>query len=163
MSQQLLGNIKIRPFQAGDEAQLFQVFYSSVHELASKYYSAAQINAWAPETIDTSRWQQRLHKLQPFVLTCDNQALAYADLQDNGYIDHFFVSGRHAGLGLGSQLMQHLLCRAEEKGLQQISAHVSLSAQNFFERFGFEISKREIARIGTIELNNALMIRTQMS
>lgn len=160
MRQDLLNNIIIRPFQAGDEAQLFEVFHSSIHELASKYYDQIQINAWAPDKIDTRRWQQRMQILQPYVLTCENQALAYADLQDNGYIDHFFVSGKHARSGLGRLLMRHIISRAEEKGIQELSAHVSLSAQDFFAGFDFKISKQEVARIGEVELKHALMIRS---
>ena len=41
----------IRDFIIGDEKALYEVFQSAVHELAIQYYTAEQINAWAPQTI----------------------------------------------------------------------------------------------------------------
>jgi hypothetical protein len=38
----------IRPFRQGEEAALRQVFFSAVHEIASRDYTSEQIEAWAP-------------------------------------------------------------------------------------------------------------------
>lgn len=65
--------------------------------------------------------------LRPFVATIEGQAVAYADLQDSGYIDHFFVSGDAAGQGVGSALTEHIHEVAASRGLPELSALVSLS------------------------------------
>lgn len=48
--------MKIRRFRNGDEIPLFNVFYSSVHTIASDYYTHEQIDAWAPAEIDLEQW-----------------------------------------------------------------------------------------------------------
>jgi putative acetyltransferase len=42
----------IREFRLGDEPALYQVFFSAIHEIASKDYTPQQVNAWAPIEID---------------------------------------------------------------------------------------------------------------
>ncbi len=81
--------MKIRRFRNGDEIPLFNVFYSSVHTIASDYYTHEQIDAWAPAEIDLEQWANHMRQLRPFVVELDGEIAGYADLQPNGYIDHF--------------------------------------------------------------------------
>lgn len=60
--------MKIRRFKNGDENSLFSVFLSSVHTLASHYYTHEQIDAWAPSDIDPDHWTNRMRALRPFVV-----------------------------------------------------------------------------------------------
>lgn len=60
--------MQIRRFRPGDEAALFQVFFSAVHSVASRDYSPKQIKAWAPADLDQALWAQRIQALKPFVL-----------------------------------------------------------------------------------------------
>ena len=46
------------------------------------------------------------NKTKPFVAEIEGQIVGYADLQEDGYIDHFFVSGSMARRGVGSALMR---------------------------------------------------------
>ncbi len=69
---------------------LFRVFFSSVHTIASHYYTREQIDAWAPADIDLERWANHIKELQPFVVELDGEIAGYADVQPNGYIDHVF-------------------------------------------------------------------------
>jgi hypothetical protein len=45
----------VRKFRVGDEAALFRVYYSAIHQVASRDYSPVQIEAWAPADLDGSR------------------------------------------------------------------------------------------------------------
>ena len=38
-----------------------------------------------------------MQALRPLVAEEDGRVVGYADLQASGYIDHFFVSGKHHG------------------------------------------------------------------
>ncbi|MGK3495494.1 GNAT family N-acetyltransferase, partial [Citrobacter youngae] len=80
--------MKIRRFKNGDEISLLSVFLSSVHTLASHYYTHEQIDAWAPSDIDPDHWTNRMRALRPFVVEVDGEIAGYADVQPNGYIDH---------------------------------------------------------------------------
>lgn len=91
--------MKIRRFRNGDEIALFNVFYSSVHTVALHYYTHEQIDARAPAEIDHEQWANHMRELSPIVVELDGEIAGYADLQPNGYIDHFYVSGTYSGQG----------------------------------------------------------------
>src|SRR3546814_5689775 len=116
---------------------------SSVHGLARGFYTPEQLDAWAPVVHDKQDWANRIAALRPFVATIEDRVAGYADLQDSGYIDHFFVSGDFPARGVGSALMQHVHGVALERGLRKLSAQVSLSAEGFFARHGFLVDERQ--------------------
>jgi len=58
----------IRQFFKGDEIALFRVFFSAVHEVASRDYTTEQVNAWAPADTDPQLWAARMRDLHPFVV-----------------------------------------------------------------------------------------------
>src|SRR5512139_3557853 len=98
----------IRDFRIGDEMALHAVFFSAIRQTASRDYSREQIEAWAPEVFDRDVWTQRMRGIRPFVVEDAGEIVAYADVQPDGSIDHFFVSGSRARQGIGSMLMQRL-------------------------------------------------------
>lgn len=147
----------IRNFRPGDEPLLRAIFFSSVHELACRDYSAAQLHAWAPQEYDQQTWQERIRAIQPFVAEIDGCPVGYADLQTSGYIDHFFVAGSHAGRGVGRALMAHIFRQALQRDIAVLSADVSLTAEPFFTRNGFVVTTRQEILIRGAILSNALM------
>ena len=147
----------IRNFCVGDEADLSRVFQSSIRELASADYTTEQIEVWAGASFDLEQWVMRIRELKPFVVEIDGVIVAYADLQLDGYIDHFFVAGKYSRQGLGSLLMSHIIENAIAKGITTLNAEVSVNAQNFFARFGFVIVEQRSRKIQGIVLPNALM------
>ena len=147
----------VRPFKDGDEPALQAVFYSAVHTLAAKDYAVQQLDAWAPHRPDWDAWTARMRALQPFVVEADGRVVGYADLQASGYVDHFYVAGRHARRGVGRLLMETLHARAAELGLVRLFSDVSLTAEPFFERFGFRVVERKNVVSGRVSLPNARM------
>jgi putative acetyltransferase len=149
----------IRPFAPGDEAALREVFYSSIHQLAARDYSAEQLDAWAPHDHDALAWASRIQGIKPFVAQDGGKIAGYADLQPTGYIDHFFVAGDAGGQGVGTALMRHIHERARASGIDRLSANVSLTAQPFFERHGFQVLERHMPVIRGVALANAHMAK----
>lgn len=133
---------------------------SSVHELARGFYTREQLDAWAPAVHDEQGWANRIALLRPFVATIEDRVAGYADLQDSGHIDHFFVSGAFPARGVGSALMQHIHVVAAKRGLRRLSAHVSLSAEGFFARHGFLVDERQTVVVRGIPMENARMSKT---
>jgi putative acetyltransferase len=149
--------MKIRRFQPGEELALFEVFYSAIHLIARNDYSEEQLNAWAPLDLDRELWVDRINGINPFVAEIDGQPVGYADVQLNGYIDHFFVCGHHSRQGVGKALMDVIHSEAKRLNLTELTSNVSQTAQPFFDRFGFVIVERKKSVIRGIELRNALM------
>jgi nucleoside 2-deoxyribosyltransferase/L-amino acid N-acyltransferase YncA len=151
--------LTIRPYTADDLDALLGVFQSAVHETAARDYDAAQRAAWAPAAPDRSAWAARLQRNRPFVALWRGQVAGFADLQPDGLIDQFFVAGTHGGLGIGQALMEHLLALAARRGLAELRADVSLTAEGFFARNGFVVLERRTPVRAGVALRNAAMRR----
>ena len=149
----------IRKFELGDEAALFQVFYSSIHLIACRDYSLAQIDAWAPADFESQRWSDLIRKIRPFVVEVDNQIAGYADLQHDGYIDHFYVSGLYPRQGVGRCLMARIFEEAALLELKVLSSNVSKTAEPFFCACGFNVVRRTSVKRNGVSIPNAAMLK----
>ncbi len=144
--------------------RLHDVFHSAIHTHAVAHHSPEQLLAWSPEIVDAelaARWVERMRGIRPFVVEVDGRGggeiAAYADVQPDGYIDHFFVAGEYGGRGVGTRLMAHLLDNARQRGIAVLTADVSMTAQGFFAGFGFVIVARQTVVLRSVEFTNARM------
>lgn len=147
----------IRRFRHGDEVRLLHVFLSSIRDNASRDYTPEQIAAWASDDIDPNRWETHLRTLKPFVVEVNDEIAGYADVQSNGYIDHFFVSGHYEKQGIGTRLMDAIHEEAILLGLHELTSNVSKTAEHFFQRHGFHVVERGFAVRRGIAIPNAMM------
>ena len=152
-------NLQLRPFRIGDEAALRAVFFSSVHALARRHYSPAQLAVWAPRLYDPAQWRALIHANQPFVAELDGAIAGYADLQASGCIGHFFVAGAYGGRGVGKALMAHIHQQAASRGMGQLFSDVSLAAELFFRKSGFAVQARQQLDVQGVILANARMCK----
>jgi len=165
--------ILLRPFQPGDAPALRALFHAAVHEIARRDYAPEQLQAWAPREHDAQAWAERLRANRPWVAvvartgTGAAQAGAgtacvpagFADLQDDGCIDQFFVAPAFAGQGVARALMAHLHAQAAQRGIARLWAHVSLTAEPFFAAQGFVVQERRTVERAGVVLRNALMAK----
>jgi putative acetyltransferase len=149
--------IELREFHAGDEPRLRAVFESAIHEVAIRDYTQAQVDAWAPRQFDPALWARRMQGIAPFVVERDGEVVAYADVQPDGYIDHFFVAAAANGQGIGRRLMERIHERADELGITELTSEVSRTAQPFYARFGFELLDRHIKEVRGVAIEYAAM------
>lgn len=147
----------IRRWRPGEAPALFAVYVSAIHLVASQHYTPEQVQAWAPPNMDPALWAKRMQGINPFVAEWEGVVVAYADRQPSGLIDHFFVSGRHGRLGLGTCLMNHLLQEARGAGVKELTSDVSRAAQGFFARFGFTIVEQQQPVVRGVVVPNARM------
>jgi putative acetyltransferase len=155
--------ISVRRVRAGEEFSLWQIFYASVHEVACSHYTPEQLNAWAPDHYSGVPWVTRIQKNQPFVAELNGRLAGFADVQPNGYIDHFFVAGFAARKGVGTKLMQELHITAATMQLERLCSEVSLSAQQFFSRAGFKVEADQTVIRNGIELRNSRMFKDTLN
>jgi putative acetyltransferase len=147
----------IRQFQNGDEVALREVFFNTIRNVNIKDYSEVQVQAWAPDDYDQSEWYKRISSINPFVAVLDNEIVGYADIQDDGYIDHFFCHWNHQGKGIGKALIQKLIAAGQKKCINRLYSHASITAKPFFEHFGFkEVKKQEVKIRGQVLTNYVL-------
>jgi putative acetyltransferase len=149
--------MRIRRFNLGEEVALFEIYHSAIHLVACRDYTEEQVNAWAPADFDRDLWVNRIRGINPFVAEIEGKLVGYADVQSNGYIDHFFVSGRHPRQGIGSALMKLIESEAVRMGVPDLTSQVSRTTQPFFESFGFVVIEKRVPVIRGVEVPNALM------
>ena len=149
--------IQVREFQLGDEPALRLVYESAIREVAIRDYTAEQVNAWAPRQFDSTLWAKRMQGIAPFVGELDGAIVAYADVQSNGYIDHFFVSARANGQGIGGRLMRRIHQRADQLSIAELTSEVSRTAQPFYMHFGFEIVDNYVNEVRGVGIEYAAM------
>jgi putative acetyltransferase len=149
----------IRRYAAGEEPALFDVYFTAIHLVASHDYTPEQIQAWAPRDLDVDLWKRKMREINPFVADLNGELVGYADVQPNGYIDHFFVSGKHPRRGIGSLLMKRILAEAASLSIPLLTSHVSRTAQPFFQTFEFVITVQRYPEVRGVIVPNALMCR----
>lgn len=149
--------MELRRFVDGDEIALLNVFSSSVRHLASHYYTHEQIEAWASPDMDPEQWGNYMRELRLFIVEVDGEIAGYADVQLNGYIDHFFVSGTYPRQGVGTLLMNTIHEKARQLGVCELTSNVSKAAEASFLRRGFHVVERGFPVRRGVVLQNALM------
>lgn len=149
--------MEIRRFRLGDEAALFRVYFTAIHEVACRNYTSEQVDAWAPADLDMDLWANKVQEIRPFLVELDGKIVGYADVQPDGYIDHFFVSGAHPRQGIGTLLMARIHEEAKSLGLSELTSDVSMTAEPFFALHGFKVVERRLPMLRGVTVPNALM------
>ena len=152
-----MSSIHIRRFAKGEELALRQVFFETIRRINSRDYSEEQVTAWAPDVYDKTDWVSRIQSINPFIALIDDQIVGYADVQRDGYIDHFYCHWRFQGRGIGKALMGKLLQEASTLTLSRLYSHVSLTAKPFFEKYGFRKMKEQQVEVRGEQLTNFVM------
>jgi len=84
-------------------------------------------------------WAERLAQKNPFIAKLDGQIVGMAEIEQDGFIDYFYVHPKWQGKGIGKALLATLEIKAIQAGLETIFADVSVTARSFFLSQGFGI------------------------
>jgi len=162
----MTGGYRIRLYQPSDLAQVMALFSASVHKLAADAYSAAQRQAWAPESPDVEPWAQLLDKDRVWVAETDGQLAGFIALdpsptgdcaENTGMVDMLYCHPDHARRSVASALYQILETQARTLNLAALQTHASEIARPFFARQGFSVIAHE-----EVKRNGALLGRYRM-
>ena len=154
-----MSKMEIRKFREGDERELWNLFYNTIHNVNSQDYDANQIAAWAPDDLDKNIAIQKFREIDPFVVIKDGKIIGYADIQSDGYIDHFYCHHGFQRQGVGSMLFSALEKEARERGILEMHSNVSITARPFFEAMGFSVEKEQVLQVKDQKLKNYRMVR----
>lgn len=152
-------SMHIRKYRSGEELELWELFFDSVRNVAIRDYSAEQVAAWAPDTVDEAHWRARIASNNPYVCEHDGQIVGYADLQPSGYIDHFFVHHQYQGQGVAKALFATIEAEAKRQQLAELWANVSITARPFFESRGFVVVAEQEVEVRQLVLRNFKMVK----
>jgi len=149
--------MEIRKYEKGDAAALWQIYFGAIRYVCCRDYTEVQVKAWAPDDFSQQKWITCLEDINPNVALVDDEIAGYADLQEDGLIDHFFVGHRFQRQGVGNALMNTILSDARSRQLPKLHSYVSETAKDFYCNYGFSVVKPNIQTIRGVELGNYLM------
>lgn len=151
--------ITIRPYCTADAISTWELFFHTIRHVNIQDYSLKQVTAWAPDEFDLNIWQQKMDRIAPFIAEIQGVIVGYADLQADGYIDHFFCHHEYQGMGVGKALMQHIFMQGQLAGIMRFYSDVSLTAKMFYHHFGFQVDEQQEVRIRGEALTNFKMVK----
>lgn len=153
-----MNQVQIRKYQESDSRFLAEIYYHTIHNINTRDYSEEQVNAWAPTScLELDGWKKKWEKLPPIVATINNQIAGFAEFEENGHIDCFYVHHLFQGKYVGSALIKEIEQQALQKNISKIFAEVSITAKPFFLNRGFQVTKNQIVTIRGVELSNFVM------
>ena len=151
--------MEVRKYRKGEEKELWELFYNTIHNVNIHDYDKNQIAAWAPDDLDITIAIQKFREIDPFVVVEEGKIIGYADIQSDGYIDHFYCHHEFQRQGVGSMLFAALEKEARDKGIIEMYSNVSATARPFFEAMGFSVEKEQVIKIRDQQLINYRMVR----
>ena len=155
--------MNVRKYLPGEEEYIWNIFYNTIHNINTQDYSIEQLEAWAPIDLDESVRVNKIIQINPYVVVIDSIIVAYADLQENGYIDHFYCHHDYQRQGIGSVLYSHIEQVAKSENISMLSSDVSITAKPFFESKGFIVTKKQFLEMRGQKLTNFKMTKKMIS
>lgn len=147
----MIENIKLRKHEIQDLNEIWKLFYDTVHIVNAADYSNEQLNAWAAPIFDMDKWGKKAVNENTVVAVLQKRIVGFCDINEDGYIDMFYVHKDYIGQGIGSLMFNELLNRTNSKVL---STFASITARPFFEKFGFIVDKENrVEREGIVLIN----------
>ncbi|MFP9099882.1 GNAT family N-acetyltransferase [Flavobacterium sp. RHBU_24] len=147
----------IRNFRAEDIDAVVRLFRDTIHTVNAKDYTKAQLDAWAPGTIDNARWCQNLLNHFTVVTEKDGVLCGFGDIHENGYFDHLFVHKDFQGQGVASKIVAAIEEHAVQKDIKSIEVHVSITAYSFFISKGYLVVAPQKVTYNGQEFTNYVM------
>ncbi len=149
--------ITIRQYEKKDVPVVWTLIFHTIRNINIRDYTLEQVKAWAPDHFDIEAWQERIDSMNSYIAELDGKIVGFADLRQDGYIDHFFCHVNYQRVGVGRALMEHIFLTGNGRGISRYYSAVSVTARPFYERFGFRVIKEQQAEINGQMLINFIM------
>src|SRR5262245_20108872 len=157
MSASAKSALTLRPFLPTDTPLLAEIFRASIEELTGDDYSNAQREAWAAAADDEEALGERLGKQLTILGLLGGSPVGFASLKGADELDMLYVHPAAVGNGVGSMLVEALEKLAAARGARRLTAEVSDSANEFFQKRGFVPQQRNTVPRGGEWLGNTTM------
>lgn len=153
--------VTIRGYEPRDAADIADVFYRSVRNVASSDYTAEQVEAWAPQPVDAEHEHRRSGDGRLVLVAADQQdsVAAFIDLEPDGHIDRLYCAPEAAGKGIATQLYEAIEVTARAQGIKRLFTEASELARRFFERKGFIVLGRQDMVLRGVPIHNFRMAK----
>lgn len=144
----------IRPYQKEDLSQILKLFYETVHQINAKDYTKEQLDVWADGKANKEVWNEHLSQNNTLVYVRCGEIIGFADMEENGYVDHLFVHKDYQHVGIATKLCDRL---EKQSDAEMFSTHASITAKPFFLSRGYQVVKKQQVERKGILLTNYIM------
>lgn len=153
--------VVIRPFRRDDAPALAEIFFAAIHQVASAYYAPEQIGAWAPRVPEACGFIRRAEDGRALLVAVDGDGrpIAYADVESDGHIDHFYCRPEFTRSGVAATLYQAVEQAARARGITRLHVEASEPALRFFAKRGFETVARNDFDMNGVAIHNYRMAK----
>lgn len=135
-------SVVIRRAQPGDEEGIHRAHMRSINEICVKEHGD-EVKGWGSRPLG-ERWKEAIVEGNVWVIEAQSQikGLAYLRISsDNSkvaYLHALYLTPEVVGQGLADQLMRLMLKTAKNNGCEIIELESSITAHNFYKKYGFE-------------------------
>lgn len=148
--------MQIRRYRENDIVELCDIYYNTIHTVNSADYTVDELEAWAPSNSynqesykkDNNRW----NRINPFIAVLDNTIIGFAELEEEGHINCFFVHHDYQGLGAGAALLNACVQEATKLGYTEIFTEVSITSRDYFAGKGFKVIEPMLCDISGLKM-----------
>jgi putative acetyltransferase len=150
------GQTVIRYYKSKDATSLADLYVRSVKQIGCRYYSPQQVEAWASLAPSPERLEELSMDGRKRFVAVDgsDQPIAFADLEQDGYIHLLYCAPESAGKGVASTLYHELERTARELGMNRLYSEASEAARGFFLKQGFVVLAKRQFEIFSIPIHN---------
>jgi putative acetyltransferase len=147
----------VREYDPNDLPAIVALFERSVHQIACRDYTPAQLAAWAPERPDLDAWARRLSTGGVFVSEREDRLAGFARIDESGELDLLYVDPLLERQGVAAELFDSVAAWSRRNGIVQLTANVSITARPFLERMGFRVLQSQVVEREGVTLENFRM------
>lgn len=150
-------HITLRPYRPEDLPALGQLYHDTIHQVACRDYTPAQVAAWAPEQTDWDRWRQKLAAEEVVVAEIGGELAGFCSWDGTGHVDFLYVHHAHQRRGVAAALYAAAEAALSAQGLRRLHTQASVTAQPFFLSRGFKVVRHQTVNVRGVDLPNAVM------
>ena len=147
----------IRLAKETDIEQIKKLYQETILSVNIKDYTFEQVDLWAKRGVENDVWLQRINKEYFIVCEIENQIVGFCSLKSDGYLNTLFIHKGFQGQGIAKALLFNIEQHAQEVGIEELSADVSLTANSFFLKNGYTNLGQQTVCIGIPMINNKMI------
>lgn len=150
----MVKKILLRKASLDDAPAIIELYTETVLSVCVNDYTKEQLEIWANLGRDSKRWENRICSQFFIVAEIESSMAGFASLTPENYLDVFYVSKNHQGMGVANILFGAIQEKALASAGLIIRADVSITAKPFFEKQGFRLIKKQDNEIGGLVIAN---------
>ena len=149
----------IRPYRDEDAEAVAAVCAAAIEAIGPRAYSPEQVAAWRARHPGPQRYRDVVADGAEIIVAADEQdePVAYALLERDGYLDHLYCHPDHTRRGLVDLLLAETEVMARHWGVERLYTEASDLARPAFERTGYSVTHKREFEIDGVPIHNWAM------